>query len=311
MRRGGVPRLLFSSTGSVYGEMRGRSRRPRTLRSRCRRRSTARRRPRPRATSPPTPKPACSRRRVFRFVSVLGPRYSHGHVIDFVRQLSRRPRRLRDARRRHAAQELHARARLRRRGASAASTRTPQFEVFNLGVDDYCTVTDVGRVDLRAARRRTRVRVHRRGPRLDRRQSVHLPRNRPDPAAGWAAAFTASGRPSRAPSTTSSPTPGCSTPRVTVRKPIRYRDGDRASEPSMTSFSRTFLDDTHQDRSTDSTTPTSRRRSSRCGTHARTRRPPVLLRLRRRRRPRVARGLRLPQARPHRVLLRDRQRRPS
>ena len=47
---------------------------------------------------------------VFRFVSVLGPRYSHGHVIDFVAAAAARPDRLHDPRRRKPAQELPARA---------------------------------------------------------------------------------------------------------------------------------------------------------------------------------------------------------
>ena len=41
MRANGVKRIAFSSTGSVYGEAAGRSRRRRTRRSRCRPRSTA------------------------------------------------------------------------------------------------------------------------------------------------------------------------------------------------------------------------------------------------------------------------------
>ena len=43
MRANGVRRIAFSSTGSIYGEAHGDSRRRRTRRSRCRRRSTARR----------------------------------------------------------------------------------------------------------------------------------------------------------------------------------------------------------------------------------------------------------------------------
>lgn len=86
MRANGVPRILFSSTGSVYG-----------------------------ATNVvPTPEDApfpvqtslygasklaaegliqayveggVVSATIFRFVSILGPRYSHGHVVDFVRQL--------------------------------------------------------------------------------------------------------------------------------------------------------------------------------------------------------------------------------
>ena len=128
--------------------------RPRTRRSPCRRRSTARRRRRPRAASPRTPRPGTSRASVFRFVSVLGPRYSHGHVIDFVRQLLSRSVDAAHPRRRHAAQELHARARLRRRASRRALA--PRAEV--RGVQPRCRRLlhrhRVGHVDLRAPRGR-------------------------------------------------------------------------------------------------------------------------------------------------------------
>ena len=80
---------------------------------------------------------------MFRFVSILGPRYTHGHVIDFVRQLLERPATscaiLGDGAQRKS--YLHV-ARLRRRDRRSRSAHEPQFEVFNLGVDDYCTVTE-------------------------------------------------------------------------------------------------------------------------------------------------------------------------
>ena len=93
MRHNGVKRLAFSSTGSVYGE----------------------------ATVIPTPetapfpvqtslygasKLACEgliaayaegfgiQSYIFRFVSILGERYTHGHVFDFYRKLLRDPARL-------------------------------------------------------------------------------------------------------------------------------------------------------------------------------------------------------------------------
>jgi UDP-glucose 4-epimerase len=93
MRAAGVRDIAFSSTGSVYGE----------------------------ATVLPTPEDApmpiqtslyatskvaaeglCTsyalgygfRTWIFRFVSLLGPRYTHGHVIDFWRKLRRDPSRL-------------------------------------------------------------------------------------------------------------------------------------------------------------------------------------------------------------------------
>ena len=79
---------------------------------------------------------------VFRFVSNLGPRYTHGHVIDFVRKLRHDPNAADDPRRRHPAQELPRRRRLRRRDGLAARPQDHRHEVFNLGVDDYCTVAE-------------------------------------------------------------------------------------------------------------------------------------------------------------------------
>ena len=94
MRANGIKRIAFSSTGSIYGE----------------------------ATVIPTPESApfpvqtslygasklagegliqayCEgfgfQGYIFRFVSVLGQRYTHGHVFDFYRSLSKDPSRLR------------------------------------------------------------------------------------------------------------------------------------------------------------------------------------------------------------------------
>lgn len=140
MRLSGVQRLLFSSTGSVYGE----------------------------ATVVPTPedcpfpvqtslygasKSAAEgliaayaeqglvSASVFRFVSILGPRYTHGHVIDFVAQLTANPAELRvlgDGTQRKS--YLHVSD-----CTAALISRLdldPGFECFNLGTDEYCQVRD-------------------------------------------------------------------------------------------------------------------------------------------------------------------------
>src|SRR6266850_2732068 len=77
---------------------------------------------------------------IFRFVSILGERYTHGHVFDFYKQLRKDPKRLRvlgDGRQRKSylyVQDcidavLH-----------AVSTTGPGLHVFNLGTDEYVTV---------------------------------------------------------------------------------------------------------------------------------------------------------------------------
>jgi UDP-glucose 4-epimerase len=140
MRQVGVRRLLFSSTGSVYGE----------------------------SAIVPTPEDApfpvqtslygASKvaaegliaayaeaghiaASVFRFVSLLGPRYSHGHVIDFVRHLLKDPERLPilgDGSQRksylHVADCVEA--------VLSRLSHNEDFEVFNLGVDSFCTVAE-------------------------------------------------------------------------------------------------------------------------------------------------------------------------
>lgn len=139
-RRAGVNRFVFSSTGSVYGE----------------------------ATTIPTPEDCpfpvqtslygasklaaeayieayaagtALSTTVFRFVSNLGSRYSHGHVIDFVRSLRADPSRLTilgDGTQRKSYLDVS--------DCVAAIVllldRDRGHEVFNLGVDDYCTVAD-------------------------------------------------------------------------------------------------------------------------------------------------------------------------
>ena len=118
------------------------SRHRRTRRSRSRRRCTARRRRPPRATSRRTPRPGSLSATVFRFVSILGPRYTHGHVIDFVAQLHADPTQLHvlgdGTQRKSYLDVADCVAALR----VTAGAQQPRFEVFNLGVDDYCTVRD-------------------------------------------------------------------------------------------------------------------------------------------------------------------------
>jgi UDP-glucose 4-epimerase len=141
MRQTGVKQIAFSSTGSVYGEH----------------------------DVFPTPENApfpvqtslyaasklagealieayCAafgfRGFIFRFVSILGERYSHGHVFDFIQQLSNDPTRitvLGDGRQRKS--YLYVQDCIT--AMLAALQRAPgQINILNLGTEEYCTVND-------------------------------------------------------------------------------------------------------------------------------------------------------------------------
>ena len=141
MRGAGVPRIVFASTGSVYGE----------------------------PSVHPTPEDApfpvqtsfygasklageglvaafCEaygmRGWIFRFVSILGDRYSHGHVFDFVKRLRRDPGTLEvlgDGTQRKSYLHVEDCA-----GAILLALERAEepLNVFNLGNDEYCSVND-------------------------------------------------------------------------------------------------------------------------------------------------------------------------
>lgn len=83
---------------------------------------------------------------VFRFVSLLGPRYPHGHVFDFVKQLLVEPSLLRilgDGQQRksylHINDCVDALLHICEFRRTAKDTER-RFEVYHLGVPDYCRV---------------------------------------------------------------------------------------------------------------------------------------------------------------------------
>ena len=139
-RANDVRRVLFSSTGSVYGE---------TLTI-----PTPEDAPFPVQTSLYGASKAAAEGylaayaeagelsvTVSRFVSILGPRYTHGHVIDFVTQLRTDPSSLPvlgDGTQRKSYLDVTDCV----RAVISRLDETPRFEVFNLGVDNYCTVRD-------------------------------------------------------------------------------------------------------------------------------------------------------------------------
>jgi UDP-glucose 4-epimerase len=84
---------------------------------------------------------------IFRFVSILGPRYSHGHVFDFCKQLCAHPDYLNvlgdgKQRKSYLAVGDCVRAMLHLIEVEAARTAKHGAAVFNLGTDEYCTVRD-------------------------------------------------------------------------------------------------------------------------------------------------------------------------
>jgi UDP-glucose 4-epimerase len=141
MRKSGIKRIAFSSTGSVYGE------------------------PNVHPTPEDAPFPvqtslyAASKLAgegliqayaagfgftgcIFRFVSILGERYSHGHVFDFFRALQKDPTRLRilgngQQRKSYLYVQDCVDAML------TALDKTPDtLAIYNLGTDEYCQVND-------------------------------------------------------------------------------------------------------------------------------------------------------------------------
>jgi len=141
MRANGVKKIAFPSTGSVYGD----------------------------APVVPTPedgpfpvqtslygasKVACEgliaaycegfgfQSWIFRFVSILGERYTHGHVFDFYQKLKADPSRLSvlgNGKQRKS--YLHVQDCIDAILLSMGKA-TDRVNIFNLGVDDYCEVND-------------------------------------------------------------------------------------------------------------------------------------------------------------------------
>ena len=146
MRAQGIKRIAFSSTGSVYGE----------------------------AKVIPTPEDAPFPAQtslygasklagegliqayaegfgfeafIFRFVSILGERYTHGHVFDFYEQLRKHPDHLKvlgdgTQRKSYLYVQDCLSAMLHVMGTRAASKSGRGSEVFNLGAPEYCKVND-------------------------------------------------------------------------------------------------------------------------------------------------------------------------
>jgi UDP-glucose 4-epimerase len=141
MRANGIKRIVFSSTGSVYGE-------PAIF-------PTAEDAPFPVQTSLYGASKLAGegliaaycegfgiQSYIFRFVSILGERYTHGHVFDFFKQLKEHPTQLRvlgNGKQRKSylyVQDCIDAILL------AMEKATEKVNIFNLGVDDFCEVND-------------------------------------------------------------------------------------------------------------------------------------------------------------------------
>lgn len=88
---------------------------------------------------------------IFRFVSILGERYTHGHVLDFYRQLLQHPDHLKilgDGTQRKSYLYVHdcLSAMLHVMKLGTAAKAKHGVEVYNLGTDEYVRVNDSVRV---------------------------------------------------------------------------------------------------------------------------------------------------------------------
>lgn len=144
MRLNGVNRIAFSSTGSVYGE--------------------TKQIPTPEDCAFPIQTSLYGASKlaaegliqayaesfgfvadIFRFVSILGPRYTHGHVFDFVRSLKADPSRLHilgDGRQRKSYLHVEDCVAAMLTAIHRVHERT---EIYNLGHPTYCQVTESAR----------------------------------------------------------------------------------------------------------------------------------------------------------------------
>jgi UDP-glucose 4-epimerase len=79
---------------------------------------------------------------IFRFVSILGPRYTHGHVFDFYRQLIEHPDKLTILGNGHQKKSYLHVSDCIRAIHSALDNSVEKVNIFNLGIDGYCEVRD-------------------------------------------------------------------------------------------------------------------------------------------------------------------------
>jgi UDP-glucose 4-epimerase len=141
MRTQGVRRIAFASTGSVYGEARlipTPEDAPFPVQTSLYGASKLAAEGLITAYAEAFEMQAC----VFRFVSILGERYTHGHVVDFYRQLKEHPHFIdvlgngEQKKSYLCVQDCIAAI------ATAMERCGERVNIFNLGTDSYCTVND-------------------------------------------------------------------------------------------------------------------------------------------------------------------------
>jgi UDP-glucose 4-epimerase len=141
MRTGGVKRIVFSSTGSVYGE-------PDVF-------PTPEIAPFPVQTSLYAASKLAAeglisayatafgiQAWIFRFVSILGERYTHGHVFDFYRQLREHPEHLDVLGDGHQRKSYLYVQDCVSAILTALENASVPINIFNLGADEFCKVND-------------------------------------------------------------------------------------------------------------------------------------------------------------------------
>ncbi len=141
MRAAGVGSIVFSSTGSIYGE-------PSVF-------PTPEDAPFPLQTSLYGASKLAAeglieaysegygiRSYIFRFVSILGERYTHGHVVDFYRQLKAHPERLDVLGNGHQRKSYLYVQDCISAILIALERANGRVNIFNLGLDEYCEVND-------------------------------------------------------------------------------------------------------------------------------------------------------------------------
>ncbi len=141
MREQGCNRIVFSSTGSVYGE-------PKIF-------------PTPETCAFPIQTSLYGASKlaaegliqaycegfglqayIFRFVSILGERYSHGHVFDFYQQLAEHPEHLHVLGNGHQRKSYLYVQDCLDAILTALEQANEKVNIFNLGTDEYCEVND-------------------------------------------------------------------------------------------------------------------------------------------------------------------------